>query len=110
MLFRLLQIALCARLIGVHKLQTLGFYSYIQRYLQPKQKDITRILLYSAQACHELVPPDLVENLVRRIALNFITDQNTSEAITVGLNTIREIFTNCPAACNEDLLNDLTQV
>lgn len=108
--FRLLQIALCARLIGIHKLQTLGFYSFIQRYLQPKQKDVTRILLYSAQACHELVPPDLVENLVRRIAQNFITDQNTPEAITVGLNTIREVFTTCPAACTEELLRDLTEV
>ena len=60
----LLQIALCARVIGVHRLQCLGFYSYLHRYLQPKQKEVTRLLLYAAQACHELVPPDAVEQLV----------------------------------------------
>ena len=37
----------------------------------------------------------------------FVSDQNSAEAITVGLNTIREIFANCPAAANEDLLRDL---
>lgn len=37
---RLLQMALCARIIGVHRLQTLGFYSYLHRYLQPKQREV----------------------------------------------------------------------
>ena len=69
---KLLQIALCARMIGIHQLQTLGFYSYLQRYLRPKQNEITRILLYAAQACHELVPPDLVEGLVRAICSKFL--------------------------------------
>lgn len=109
-LFRLLKIALCARMIGIHQLQTLGFYSYLQRYLRPKQNEITRILLYAAQSCHKLVPPDLVEGLVQVIAQNFVSDQNSAEAITVGLNTIREIFANCPAAANEDLIRDLALV
>lgn len=68
------------------------------------------MLLYAAQACHELVPPDIVEQLVRVIAQNFVTDRNSPEAITVGLNTIREIFTNCSFAATEDLLRDLTEV
>jgi protein SDA1 len=42
---RLLHIALCARVIGVHRLQTLGFYSYLQRFLQPKQRDVTRVYI-----------------------------------------------------------------
>ncbi|VDN01392.1 unnamed protein product, partial [Thelazia callipaeda] len=105
---RLLCMALCARMIGIHKLQTLSFYSYMHRYLQPKQREITRILLYVAQACHELVPPDIVEQLVYVIAQNFVSDRNTSEAITVGLNAIREIFASCPFAATEDLLRDLT--
>jgi hypothetical protein len=37
---RLLQMGLCARVIGIHKLQTLGFYSFLYRYLQPKQRDV----------------------------------------------------------------------
>uniref|UniRef100_A0A0N4V820 Protein SDA1 n=1 Tax=Enterobius vermicularis TaxID=51028 RepID=A0A0N4V820_ENTVE len=106
---RLLRIALCARVIGIHKLQTLSFYSYLHRYFQPKQREVTRLLLYAAQACHELVPPDIVEQLVRVIAQNFVTDRNSPEAITVGLNTIREIFTNCSFAATEDLLRDLTE-
>jgi protein SDA1 len=44
------------------------------------------------------------------IAQNFVSDRNTPEAITVGLNTIREIYTNCPAAANEDMVRDLAQV
>lgn len=63
-----------------------------------------------AQACHELVPPDIVEQLVYVIAQNFVSDRNTPEAVTVGLNTIREIFANCPFAATEDLLRDLTDV
>lgn len=106
---RLFRIALCARVIGIHKLQSLSFYSYLHRYLQPKQREVTRILLYAAQACHELVPPDIVEQLVRIIAQNFVTDRNSPEAMTVGLNAIREIFVNCPFAANEDLLQDLTE-
>nr|CDJ94908.1 unnamed protein product [Haemonchus contortus] len=106
---RLFRIALCARVIGVHRLHTLSFYSYLHRYLQPKQKDVTRILLYAAQACHELVPPDTVEQLVRTIANNFVSDRNSAEAITVGINAIREIFANCPFAATEELLRDLAE-
>ncbi|EFO28109.1 hypothetical protein LOAG_00368 [Loa loa] len=105
---RLLCMALCARMIGTHKLQALSFYSYMHRFLQPKQREVTRILLYVAQACHELVPPDIIEQLVYVIAQNFVSDRNTPEAVTVGLNTIREIFANCPFAATEDLLRDLT--
>ena len=107
---RLQQIALCARVIGVHRLQTLGFYSYLHRYLQPKQREVTRVLLYAAQACHDLVPPDIIENVVRVIANNFVTDRNTPEAMTVGINAIREIFSNCPSAATEELLRDLSEV
>ncbi|KAK6046989.1 SDA1 protein [Cooperia oncophora] len=106
---RLFRMALCARVIGVHRLHTLSFYSYLHRYLQPKQRDVTRILLYAAQACHEMIPPDTVEQLVRTIANNFVTDRNSPEAITVGINAIREIFANCPFAATEELLRDLAE-
>jgi protein SDA1 len=109
-IFRLLQVALCARVIGVHKLQTLGFYSYVQRYLQPRQKDATKFLLYAAQASHELVPADIITTLVRCIAQNFVSDTSSAEAITVGLNAIREIFINCPSAATEEVLRDLAEV
>jgi protein SDA1 len=52
----------------------------------------------------------LVQDVVRVIAQNFVTDRNTNEGITVGLNAIREIFVNCPSAATEDLLQDLAEV
>lgn len=45
--------------------------------------------------------------LVRTITDNFVTDRASAEAITVGLNTIREICARCPYAVDEDLLSDL---
>ncbi|CAJ0586519.1 unnamed protein product, partial [Mesorhabditis spiculigera] len=106
---RLFRIALIARLLGIHKLQTLGFYSYLHRYLQPRQRDVTRILLYAAQACHDLVPPDTIEQLIRCIAQNFISDRNSPEAMTVGINAVREILVNCPFAATEELMRDLAE-
>ena len=46
---RLARIGLCARLIGIHRLHTLGFYSYLHRYLQPKQRDVR--FTFSIQYC-----------------------------------------------------------
>jgi protein SDA1 len=43
------------------------------------------------------------------VAQNFITDRNTTEGITVGLNAVREILANCPFAATADLLRDLTE-
>lgn len=45
--------------------------------------------------------------LVRTITDNFVTDRASAEAITVGLNTIREVCARCPYAVDEDLLSDL---
>jgi len=106
---RLLRMSLLARLIGVHKLQTLGFYSYLQKYLQPKQREVTRILLYAAQACHDLVPDDIIQTLARCIAQNFISDSNSPEAMTVGINAIRELFVTCSAFASEELIQDLAE-
>lgn len=97
-------------ILGVHKLQTLGFYSYLQKYLQPKQREITRILLYAAQACHDLVPGDIVQTLARCIAQNFISDSNSPEAMTVGINAIRELFVTCAEFATEELIQDLAEV
>ncbi|EPB77997.1 NUC130/3NT domain protein [Ancylostoma ceylanicum] len=88
------------------------FADKLFRMLESKKIDkyeVTRILLYAAQACHEMVPPDTVEQLVRTIANNFVTDRNSPEAITVGINAIREILANCPFAATEELLRDLAE-
>ncbi|VDD82022.1 unnamed protein product [Mesocestoides corti] len=71
--------------------------------------EITRLLLFAAQASHDQVPPDAILPLVRTITDNFVTDRASAEAITVGLNTIREICARCPYAVDEDLLSDLVE-
>lgn len=91
-------------------MQTLGFYSYLQKYLQPKQREVTRILLYAAQACHDVVPSDIIQNLARCIAQNFISDSNSPEAMSVGINAIRELFTTCSSFATEELIQDLAEV
>lgn len=106
---RLLLLDLLSRLIGVHKLLLLGFYPYVQRFAQPHQREVTRILLFVAQSTHDEVPPDALQPLVRAIADNFVSERNSGEVMTVGLNTIREIAARAPCALTEntDLLRDL---
>ena len=70
---------------------------------------VTRLLLYLAQGSHEVVPPDAVEEVLKAIANNFITERNSSEVMAVGLNAVREICARCPLAMSEDLLQDLVQ-
>ena len=43
------------------------------------------------------------------IANNFITERNSSEVMTVGLNSVREICTRAPLCMTETLLQDLAQ-
>lgn len=38
------------RVIGVHKLLVLNFYPYLQKYIQPHQRDVTQILAALVQA------------------------------------------------------------
>ncbi|CAH8532249.1 unnamed protein product [Schistosoma margrebowiei] len=106
---RLLILDLISRLIGLNKLVLLNFYPFIQRFLRPQQRDVTHLLLFSAQASHDQVPPDVMEPLVRVIADNFITERASSEAIAIGLNSVREICLRCPYAVTKDLLSDLIQ-
>lgn len=104
---KLMHMSLIARLIGVHRLLVLNFYTYLQRYLQPKQRDVTRVLQYVAQASHDLVPPETVSPLIASIANNFITERNSAEVITVGINAVKEIADRCPLALSTELLQDL---
>ncbi|XP_048457686.1 protein SDA1 homolog isoform X2 [Rhincodon typus] len=100
---------LISRLIGIHELFLFNFYPFVQRFLQPHQRDVTKILLYAAQATHQLVPPEIIQTMVMTVANNFVTDRNSGEVMTVGINTIKEISARCPLAITEDLLQDLAQ-
>lgn len=43
------------------------------------------------------------------VANNFVTDKNSGEVMTVGINAIKEITARCPLAMTEELLQDLAQ-
>lgn len=98
-----------SRLIGTHELQLMNFYPFISRYIQPHQTDVTKILQYAAQSSHKLVPPNELEPVLKAITNNFVNEKNSTEAITVGLNAIRELCARNPLVMNEDLLQDLCQ-
>jgi hypothetical protein len=46
-----------SRAVGIHRLTLLNFYPYLQRYIQPHQRDVTQLLAAAVQACHDLVHP-----------------------------------------------------
>uniref|UniRef100_A0A672HFF8 Protein SDA1 n=1 Tax=Salarias fasciatus TaxID=181472 RepID=A0A672HFF8_SALFA len=106
---KIMMMDLISRLVGIHELFLFNFYPFIQRFLQPHQREVTKILLCAAQASHQLVPPEIIEPMIMTIANNFVTDRNSGEVMTVGINAIREVAVRCPLAINEDLLQDLTQ-
>nr|XP_060635364.1 protein SDA1 homolog [Anolis sagrei ordinatus] len=106
---KMMLMELISRLVGIHELFLFNFYPFVQRYLQPHQREVTKILLFAAQASHQLVPPEIVQSVLMTIANNFVTDKNSGEVMTVGINAIKEISARCPLAMTEDLLQDLAQ-
>lgn len=104
---RMTMLKVISRTIGLHHLVLLNFYPYLQRYVQPHQRDVTTLLAAAVQACHEMVPPDAVEPLFKQIVNQFVHDRSRPEAIAVGLNVVREICMRIPLLMNEDLLQDL---
>ncbi|CAG8763919.1 34124_t:CDS:10 [Gigaspora margarita] len=106
---KLITMNLISRIIGAHKLILLSFNTYLQRYLKPHQRDVTMILVIVAQSCHELVPPDALESVIKTIANNFVTDHCAGEVMAAGLNAIREICVRQPLAIDSTLLQDLTE-
>ncbi|XP_065161223.1 protein SDA1 homolog [Atheta coriaria] len=104
---KLMTLDVISRLIGLHDLFLFNFYPYLQRFFQPHQQEVTRILQFTAQACHELVPPDVIEPVLKTIANNFVTERNSSDVMAIGLNAIKEISSRTPLAMSEDLAQDL---
>lgn len=98
---------LVTRLVGLHQLHIMPLYSYFQKYLTPRQPSVTSFLASLAQASHELVPPDVLEPLIQKIANEFVSEASASEVATAGLNAIREVCARQPLAMNETLLQDL---
>ena len=41
---RLLMMSVVSRAVGVHRLLILNFYPFLQKYIQPHQRDVTHVL------------------------------------------------------------------
>lgn len=106
---KLYVLQLVSRLVGLHKLTLVPLYSYFIKFLTPKQPSVTAFLAYLAQATHSLVPPDVLEPLVQKIANEFVSEAAASEVASAGLNGIREVCVRQPLAMTETLLQDLVQ-
>lgn len=106
---KLMLLDVISKLIGLHNLFLFNYYPFIARLIMPHQREVTRILQFAAQASHELVPPEVIEPVMKAIANNFITERNSTDVMAVGLNAVREICARCPLAVGEDLLRDLVQ-
>ena len=104
---KLAVLQLVSRLVGLHKLHIMSLYSYFQKFLTPRQPSVTSFLASLAQASHDLVPPDVLEPLIQKIANEFVSEASAGEVATAGLNAIREICVRQPLAMNETLLQDL---
>lgn len=104
---KLLVLQLVSRLVGLHKLTVISLYSYFLKYLTPRQPSVTSFMASLAQATHNLVPPDVLEPLVQKIANEFVSEAAAAEVASAGLNAIREICVRQPLAMNDTLLQDL---
>ncbi|KAI3966934.1 hypothetical protein MKX01_017585 [Papaver californicum] len=104
---KMMMLKVIARTVGLHRLILLNFYPFLQKYVQPHQRDITELLASAVQACHDMVPPDVVEPLLNQVVNQFVHDKSRTEAIAVGLNVVREICLRIPLLMAEDLLQDL---
>jgi len=94
---KLLMMNFVTRLVGNHQLLLLPLYSFLAKYLSGHQRDVTAVLAYTVQACHEYVPPDEAYTLLKTIAHNFITERCSEEQMAVGINAARAICTRVPS-------------
>ena len=94
---KLLMMNFVTRLVGNHELMLLNMYPFLQKYMGGHQKDVTAVLAYTVQACHQDVPPDEVYGILKTIAHNFITERCSEEQMAVGINAVRAISARVPA-------------
>ncbi len=56
------------------------------------------------QACHELVPPDVMTAVLRQLVDAFVHDRARPEVMTLGLKTVRELCARMPLIMTSELL------
>lgn len=98
---------LLSRVMSVHRLTILSFYSYMAKYLMPHQLHITLILVSLAQSVHEQTPTDVLTPTIHKITYAFVHPGVSAEVVAAGINTVREICRRQPWCMDQDLLEDL---
>ncbi len=71
---------------------------------------MVKLLQFATQAAHELVPHDDISHIVSAIANTFIMERNSSEVMSIGLNTLSELCKRCPLALDDTLILRATKV
>lgn len=99
---KLLMMNFVTRLVGNHELMLLPLYPFLQRYMGGHQRDVTAVLAYCVQACHEYVPPEDVYGILKCIAHNFITERCSGEQMAVGVNAARAICARVPSVLSTE--------
>ena len=94
---KMLMLNFVTRVVGNHELMLLPLYPLLQRYMGGHQRDVTAILAYSVQSCHEYVPPQEIYGVLKTIAHNFITERCSEEQMAVGINAVRAICSRVPS-------------
>lgn len=105
---KLVLLRLGARVAARHKLHIFELYTYLQRFLETRGKNVSLALVIAAEGCHDMLPPDELKPLLKKVVDNFVTEQNTEEQLVMGLNAVREICARQPLVMTEELLNDLS--
>lgn len=100
---------LLSRVMSVHKISVLNFYTYIIKFLSHRQPQIPSILVALTESIHDMTPPDAVEPVIKKLAQEFVHPGVASQVIAAGLNSIREISRRQPWVMDGDLLGDLVE-
>ncbi|KAK1940214.1 hypothetical protein X943_000118 [Babesia divergens] len=106
---KLILLQLVSLLIARHRLLVPNFYGFVLKYINHKQKLVTKILAITAQAVHAELPTDLVEPVIQQVMDQFVSEDRSNEVITVGMNTLREIASRAPFLFNKDTIAQLTE-
>ncbi|KAF9070325.1 SDA1-domain-containing protein [Rhodocollybia butyracea] len=93
---KILIMQLLARVISAHTLFVMPFYSYVQKWLAPKQLRVPSILVALAQSVHSLIPPQTLKPVVVKLANEFVHPGVGSEVTAAGINAITEICRRQP--------------
>ena len=107
--YRLLCLRVVCRTVYRRELVLPNLYPFLEKYLFPSNRMVTKILSCLAQSCHANVPPEEMASVVRHVLNHFVSDHCRPEVLTVGLNALRGICERAPLALSRDQLADIVQ-